>query len=197
MRQSAATKAPLLVSTSGLISSERASTLRAAANNFRIDSFSCFASFAESPHDATASSTAEFNGPRFTSHGILRVAAARSSIPVPPPAAKMIIGPRAASSMANERKNSRSISIFSSTSTASTGNCPTFIDNIRSACARASSGFLAKTTPPIPARPVVQAWIFTTTSPPNSFVAVTASSAVDAARPRGTLNPVAARIALP
>src|SRR6184192_2897484 len=83
MRQSAATNSPVLVSTRGLISSERASTLRAALNNFRIDSFNCFAFFAESSHDATASSTAESNGPRSTSHGILRVAAARSSIPVP------------------------------------------------------------------------------------------------------------------
>src|SRR5215470_3319777 len=103
MRQSAATDSPFLVSTSGLISSERASTLRAAANNFRIDSLSCFALFAESLHDATASSTAESNGPRFTSHGILRVAAARSSIPVPPPAAKIIIGARAASLIAKEK----------------------------------------------------------------------------------------------
>ena len=51
------------------------------------------------------------------------------------------------------------MSIFSSTSTASTGNSPTFIANIRLVCARTSSGFLAKATPPIPARPVVQAWI--------------------------------------
>ena len=120
--------------------------------NFRIDSVSCFAFFGESPHDATASSTAESNGPPFTSHGILRAAAARSSIPEPPPAEKMIIGARAASSIANERENSRSISIFSSTSIASTGNCPIFIANIRSACARTTSGFLAKATPPIPAR---------------------------------------------
>src|SRR5213083_2098764 len=63
MRQSAATNSPLLVSTSGLISSERASTLRAAWNNFRIDSFSCFAFFAESPQDATASSRC--SGPLF------------------------------------------------------------------------------------------------------------------------------------
>ena len=53
-------------------------------------------------------------------------------------AAKMIIGARVASSIANERKNSRSMSIFSSTSTASTGNCPTFIANIRLVRARTS-----------------------------------------------------------
>src|SRR6266516_3886448 len=87
----------------------------------------------DSPHEATASLTAESSGPRFTSQLMRRVEAARSSIPDPPPPAKMITGARAASSMANERKNSRSIAIFSSTRTASTGNCPTFIDSIRAA----------------------------------------------------------------
>ena len=73
-------------------------------------------------------------------------------------------------------KNSRSISLFS-TSTASTGNCPIFIANIRSVFAHTSSGVLTKTIPPIAARPVVQACILTTTSPPSSFAAATASSA--------------------
>ncbi len=66
---------------------------------------------------------------------------------------------------------------------------------------RTSSGSLVKATPPMPARPVVQAWILTTTSqfflPANSLAAATASSAVAAARQRGILNPFAARIALP
>jgi hypothetical protein len=46
-----------------LISSERASTLRAAANNFRIESASCAACSNESPHEAAASATAESPGP--------------------------------------------------------------------------------------------------------------------------------------
>ena len=50
--------------------------------------------------------------------------------------------------MAKERKNSRSIAIFSSTSTASTGNCPTLISSMRAAWPRATSGFFAKATPP-------------------------------------------------
>src|SRR5438874_17144 len=143
----------------------------------------------------------EWSGPRITSHAIRRVEAARSSIPVPPPGAKIIVGARVASSIANERKNSRSIAIFSSTKTASTGNCPTFISSMRAAWPRATSGFFAKATPPMPARPVVQAWILTTTSLPfwskSSLATATASSAVEAARPRGILNPFSARMALP
>ena len=185
-----------------MISSDRASTLRAAPNNFRIDSASWAASSGESPLEATASLTAESSGPPFTSQAIRRVDAARSSIPLPPPAAKIIIGARAASSIANERKNSRSMSIFSSTSTVSTGNCPTFIASICAAWPRTSASFLAKATPPMPARPVVQAWILITTSAAflpaaSSFATAIAWSAVEAARPRGILNPLAARMALP
>ena len=47
----------ILVRTSGLISSERASTLRAAANNLRIESPNCDACSVESPHDPAASFT--------------------------------------------------------------------------------------------------------------------------------------------
>jgi 2-methylcitrate dehydratase PrpD len=49
--------------------------------------------------------------------------------------AKILLGARAASSIAKERKNSRSIAIFSSTRTVSTGNCPTFIVSMRAASA--------------------------------------------------------------
>src|ERR1700736_1547399 len=147
MRQSAATNWPSLVRTSGLISSDRASTLRAALNNFRIDSPSCFPCANGSPDEATASVTAESTGPPFTSQAMRRVAAARSSIPLPPPAAKIITGARVASSIANERKNSRSMSIFSSTSTASTRNCPTFIDNMRAAWPRTAPGFVQTAAP--------------------------------------------------
>src|SRR4029450_4714186 len=107
MRQSAATNSPLLVSTSGLISSERAPTLRAAANNFRIESASSLDWAGERPHEVTASLTALSSGPLFTSQGIRRVEAARSSIPVPPPVAKIMTGARAVSSIANEKHQYR------------------------------------------------------------------------------------------
>jgi hypothetical protein len=60
--------------------------------------------------------------------GIGGVAFAKNPDDVRAHAARMLA--MAASSMTNERKNSRSMSIFSSTSTASTGNCPTFFDSV-------------------------------------------------------------------
>src|SRR2546430_2335041 len=116
-----------------------------------MESASCFACDDGSPHEPTVSASADSFGPDFASQAMRRVEAARCSIPVPPPAAKIIIGARIASSIANERKNSRSISIFSSTSTTSIGNCPTFIDSMRAAWPRTSAGLFAKATPPMPA----------------------------------------------
>ena len=157
IRQSAATKFPSVVSTSGLISKDRASTDRAAAKSLCIDSHNPWVCAVESPQIEAAERTAASSGPLITSQVILRVDVARSSIPLPPPSAKMMTGARAASSIASERKNSRAIDIFSSTNTASTGNCPTFIASIRAECALACSGVRANATPPIAARPVIHA----------------------------------------
>ena len=107
------------------------------------------------------------------------------------------MGRRAASSIVIETNSSRSISSFSSTSTSVTGKLPTFMPSIDSAASRASSGESAIFTPPIAARPVVHAWILTTTGPPRSAAMERASPAERATPCRGTASPRSRRAAFP
>ena len=194
-RPSSATSLPF-TTPSGLTSSDRASAFFAASNSRDIVPTNSALSDPVRPFSSVNRSSAARSGPSCTEHEIREMLRARSSIPVPPDAASRSNGARALSSIVKLTKNSRSGGICSSTSTSVTGNCPTRIPSIRCAWADASSAFDANATPPIAFRPVVNAWIFTTTLPPSSSAARAASSGDRATRPRGIAIPAPARIAL-
>jgi len=115
---------------------------------FLIDSANASRGACERRPPSTASLTAESKGPPVYIQGSPCMKAARSSIPVPPPAAKIIIGARAASQWQTKRKNSRSISIFSSTRRLRL-ELPDFHRQHPRRMPATSSGFFANVTPPM------------------------------------------------
>jgi hypothetical protein len=67
---------------------------------------------------------------------------------------------------------------------------------IRSACRRASAGSWASWMPPALPRPPICTWALTTTVPPISAAAASASSGDQATLPRGTATPYLANSSL-